>query len=285
MQNSRKHVIAALILASLIGVVVLSSGLSGLQLKPGEPFPSGALPAHTDGRGIPPPGNLGSLSIFRGVLAVVLVVLMIYVPARLISLIDLRKLVAPVAILVMLLLLALTVPDIPVGQAVYRPQGTGGGASASSGQEYAPLSRVPLPLFWLVGVALLAGAGALIVQVYRARLLQSSLADQLGEQAKQALDSLEIGADPRDVILYCYVQMSRCIENVYGLRREEHLTVREYRDRLERHGLPAMPLMNLSALFEKVRYGRRPIDPLEERQAEASLQQIISFCRGTGPEA
>lgn len=285
MQNGRKYVITALILASLTSVVGLSSGLSGLQFKPGEPFPSGALPAHTESPGIPPPGNIDSLALLRAVLAVALVVLMIYVPARLIFLVDVRKLVLPTAILVVLFLLALSVPDIPVGQAVYRPQGTGDSASLSPGEEYAPLDRVPLPLFWLVGVALLAGAGVLILRVFRTPSPPARLANQLGEHAKEGLDSLELGADPRDVILYCYAQMSRCIEQEYGLRREEHLTVREYRDRLERHGLPALPLMNLSALFEKVRYGRRPIDALEERQAEASLQQIVSFCRGTGAEA
>ena len=99
------------------------------------------------------------------------------------------------------------------------------------------------------------------------------------KEAEQAVNALEAGADLRNVILRCYFQMTRSLQEEQGIEREYPTTVQEFERRLENLGFPSIPLRQLTSLFEKVRYGKQQTNHNDEQIAMDSLNEIIQFCR------
>lgn len=99
---------------------------------------------------------------------------------------------------------------------------------------------------------------------------------QLATQAQAALDALYAGEDVRDVVLRCYFEMARVLDERQGLRRAETATPREFAARLTAWGLPAEPVHTLTRLFEEARYGSHPADDAVVQQAIASLERIVA---------
>jgi len=102
---------------------------------------------------------------------------------------------------------------------------------------------------------------------------------QLATQAQAALDALYAGEDVHDVVLRCYFEMARVLDESQGLRRAETATPREFAARLVALGLPAQPVQTLTRLFEEVRYGRYQADDVVIQQATASLKGIVAACQ------
>lgn len=99
---------------------------------------------------------------------------------------------------------------------------------------------------------------------------------QLATQAQAALDALYAGEDVRDVVLRCYFEMARVLDESQGLRRAETMTPREFAARLTAWGLPAEPVHTLTGLFEEARYGSHPADDAMVQQAITALERIVA---------
>ncbi len=101
---------------------------------------------------------------------------------------------------------------------------------------------------------------------------------QLADEARVALNALRDGGNVRDVVLRCYFEMARVLDEAQGIRRVETVTPREFAVQLTALGLPAVPVQTLTALFEEARYGMRVADAAAADHAIASLTAIVAAC-------
>jgi hypothetical protein len=267
---------------AVVAVVLLSAGLSELELLPGQPFSLEGTEIEAQGFG-PSPAVEAILTLGR----VLFVLAWLLLPVSIIYLIksaEFRKRVLK-SLLSMLLFLAIVYlfmrarSGLDRGQEIQFP-------GMSSPPE--PLSQAPTAEFvadpsqWLVLVASLALAVLLVASLvgvawffWRRRRRPES---PLGRLARDALQALEGGADLKNTVIRCYFQMARVLDEQRGIRRQQSMTPREFERRLEEEGLPGEPVRQLTRLFEEVRYGTRVPGEREERQAIASLRAIVEAC-------
>jgi len=272
-----------LLLASLAAAVVLASGLGNLQLGGGSPFPGAAVrPGET------PPAAVAralpaeeSLPLFRGILATVLLALVLVLLLRIATLANIRSILGVVLALAAIAILLAIIPPLPPGQRVSLPAEAAPADDSSFEYATAPLPKPPPAFVWLSAVAGIAGVTSVAVLALRHRRTAASMPDQLRQEAEKAVEALEAGADSTNVIVRCYLQMARLIQEERGLAREHSMTVREFESALESIALPPKPLRQLRTLFEAVRYGDRKFSAEEEQLASQSLREIVGSLRGT----
>lgn len=128
---------------------------------------------------------------------------------------------------------------------------------------------------------LLALLAVLVYAMWRRRRPAFVPSERIGQEAAAALDELRSGADFRNVILRCYADMCRVIDEHQGLHRQEAMTPREFEASLLAAGLPSGPVERLTRLFETVRYGARQPRPEEEAIAISCLTDIAAAARGS----
>ena len=104
---------------------------------------------------------------------------------------------------------------------------------------------------------------------------------ELAEQAKSALRAMDQGADFRNIILQCYAEMLRIVSEQRGLRRNSAVTASEFVSSLVKLGLPENAVVQLTKLFEEVRYGSKTHSYAEEQTALANLQLIADAFKVT----
>lgn len=145
----------------------------------------------------------------------------------------------------------------------------------------------PEPRQWLISAATIAVAlllAALLVAIgwaiWRRRQRPSRSLDQLAQQAQDALNAIDAGADLKDTVTRCYVEMMRVLKEERGIHRHRAMTPREFEAQLEQVGIPITQVRHLTRLFEAVRYGDKRLGEQEERQAVVALTFIARFCRG-----
>jgi hypothetical protein len=144
------------------------------------------------------------------------------------------------------------------------------------------------PPWWIawamaIGLALFVSAvlvGAVYL-VWRLRQEPTGSLEQLAREAQGAVDALKGGADLKDTVIRCYFEMSRVLSEEQGIRRERAMTPREFEVRLGELGLPERHVVQLTRLFEGVRYGSKATGEREADQAVASLSAIVDACRST----
>jgi hypothetical protein len=100
----------------------------------------------------------------------------------------------------------------------------------------------------------------------------------LGGIAQASLDDLASGHDWGDVITRSYMQMTAVVNTERGLQRPASATPREFAKRLEKDGLPAEAVNQLTRLFESVRYGARKSNQSDINEAVACLNSIVQAC-------
>jgi hypothetical protein len=98
-------------------------------------------------------------------------------------------------------------------------------------------------------------------------------------EAQAALDAIMAGADLREAILLCYLQMVETIKEYRGIYRDQDMTPREFEVFLEKRGVPRDPVHQLTRLFEDVRYGTFKPGRTDEQTAISSLSSIVSACQ------
>ena len=142
------------------------------------------------------------------------------------------------------------------------------------------------PPDWLVIIAslLLAiiGTGLVVGVIYlylRSRQPKAKPLKRIAFEAQEALDAIQSGGDLREVIIRCYFEMNKTVNESRSLKRGLDMTPHEFELFLHERGLPKEPVHQLTELFEQVRYGAFIPGRKEERIAVSSLTSIISACQ------
>jgi hypothetical protein len=152
MAQHTKRITVLLLVGTLVSLILLSASLSNLQLHAGAPFPG----ASGSGPGIqffanPAPANIYPFTILKGIFALIFLVLMIYVPVRLIALITIKRILQLVFVMVAALVIAIAISYIPLDWCISIPGDSIGIATPSSfDYPVSPLGRPPQGLIWLV---------------------------------------------------------------------------------------------------------------------------------------
>jgi len=279
-------------MASLLALVILAAGLDELTLLGTQWFDLGPYTWHvlTD--------EVLFRAIFTFLAFIVIAVLMVMTDRE-----FWRNLLPALGItgLIVLLLLAV-MPLAAIDQEVTPPPAGTAELPAEEDEpeeerpmfdpqfEVAPPASEPAWLNWLVtfllasvtavGVALIARTVWLVI-----RPAGKPLTD-LAAEAQAALDSLQAGDSFSNVIIRCYVEMGRILDELRQIKRDQAMTPREFADQLVLLGLPQQAVASLTRLFEAVRYGMVEVSPAEQTEAIASLEAIIAACqpseRGAG---
>ena len=279
--KSRMLVFGGLVLLVLF---LLVSSLGSLQFKPAKAF------AYEQSSGSAPPVLLPSWNSLVYVIifmAAVLFILFVLLPA------DLRKkyliafgLLASVGIAILLIL-----SRIGLGKTVQPPQENAGkviispvpGPTQTLAPEVTPSVFTPPQVStWssffvaLAFVILLAGVGGWVFWSHRNR---DAPYESLAGIAQSALNEIEAGRDWGDAILNSYQRMNNAVAEWRGIHRMVSMTPAEFAQYLKSTHLPQEAVSQLTALFERVRYGEKKSTPEDIREAVACLTAILDYCQ------
>jgi hypothetical protein len=279
--------------AAVIVLLLLAVSVSQLELQEGYTVPI----AEQDVGGIMeenPPTTSGEIfeAILRGILALTLVALPIYVVISLFSPAGRRRLLRLVILIAMMFLFLSLLEDqqeIPQ-EMVQEEEAEMGGDPFEfplEDPEAEPVPEMPEeapPWVNILVIVLLVGLViAIVVGIYlyldRRRRRRLSALDQMAEQAQDAIDKLRAGADFNSTILQCYYEMNRIISEELELRRSGSMTARDFEGYLIDKGIPYRPIDDLTKLFERARYSNRAPAPSEESVAVQALTDLVDAVR------
>jgi hypothetical protein len=276
----------------LVTLVLLAANLDGLELsRQGQALPEAAAQGQTAPlKPLSSPTLSAVFLVFLFVGVVIMPLLFLYVILSPESRKDLIRRLLPIIGFFALLVIArgLTNPEEqPTPEATPELQGESA-IPETLGESAPPVTLEPPPeppgwVVWLATLALgLVVAGILvggIWVVWQRTQEEAPALEQLGQEAQEALEALQGGADLRDTIIRCYLVMSRILKRRKGLWRDAEMTPREFETSLIKAGLPDEQVRDLTRLFELARYGdRAPLDA-EARQAVRCLHAIAEACR------
>jgi hypothetical protein len=274
---------------AVVAMLLLSTSLSGLDFLPGRPFSLEGYPPFEVGQNPPLPGR----DILPFIVRVVYFLALALLPILIIWLIvspEARKALLKQLLRLLPILIILYLAINWLRRTFHTAQEITFQGSASPADGSAVSSPTDTfaanPSQWLVLVASLGVALLLTVLVVgiawavwrRHRRPQHPL-ERLAQEAQNALDALWAGGDLKNVVIRCYLEMSRVVSEQRGIRRDLAMTPREFEHYLEDKGLPGEPVRQLTRLFEEVRYGTLIPGENEKRQAVASLTAIVEVCR------
>lgn len=286
MSTRKRYWLVLFAVLAVVAVVVLSSGLSTLELGAGRPLPR--MPSAEEELATPTPPS--ATRVVSLVLRVLLMVSAALLPFSIIYYIfspEARKRVLRDLITILSILLPLyflyrarsdtleTFDEVPLapGPPAELPSVPEASFTADPSQGLVLLANIGLALFLatlLVGLAWI---------LWRRRRRSSMPLDKLAQEAEHAVQAIEAGADLRDTVTRCYFDMMQILKEERGIHRQRAMTPREFEAGLEKAGIPTTQVRRLTRLFEEVRYGNKQLGQREERQAVISLTSIVRFCR------
>lgn len=133
---------------------------------------------------------------------------------------------------------------------------------------------------WIANVVFIALLALLIWYAIRWWSKRTSTLEELSAQASKVLDDIQAGEDLKDTVLRCYAEMSRILRQNRGISRDKGMTPRQFEDELKRYGLPGDEVRQLTRLFEMARYGDIVLGEQEQRKALACLEAIVHASMG-----
>jgi hypothetical protein len=272
-------------------LLILAPSLPRLQFAPGK-ISAAPTPAANNIL----PNNVGTaeslMMIFRGMLALAVVVLPFYI---LISFFTkegrkrlLGLLVNGVMMLILLMMLNGLVNRPPSDQPTPTPEAEIAPAPpgelpfmAGGTPEVFEATKSPgMDMGICLGISILfAAVVALLVWRMTQRRPPSTTLERLANEAQSALDAIQAGLNANDAIIRCYGQMCQAVYEERAVQRYEAMTTQEFIQVLSKMGLPEAPVRRLTRLFEDVRYGSRQSTPIEQQDAILCLTSIIAACK------
>jgi hypothetical protein len=281
MRQKTKRIGLLLLIGALLSIILLTASLSNLQLQPGIPFQAAG---NTDDAREPlssiSPRDTLSMPVLRGVFALFFLILLIYVPTRLVVFVNIKKLFPFILVMIVLFGLVALMPRMVPGESTYAPaQSTEVLPLPADSHPIAPIGQPPQALNTILIIAAVLGIALLGFILVRQSLSSTKVEYQLMQEAEDAISALIAGDDFRSVIIRCYVQMTHALQKEQGIERNDHMTAREFEDLLADRGFPANPVHQLTSLFENVRYGQAQINKQDESTAIQSLNEIIHYCQ------
>ena len=277
MGTSNKRLILIFSGLALLAVVILSTGISRLDLQAGQRY---AL--FQERRPLNP--NLLEELVgpnLRGLIFMVLYIMgYVLLPLSIVLFIlkpELRKgfgrYLGPLVWLLALYYLIFNLPQqieldqFTIPDVDFNEDGLGDAANVVLGS--APGWMVYITSFMLLLIVASFGL------FFYLRFFRTSPLLEIAQEAQHALQDLQEGADLSDTIKRCYVEMSRSLNSTLGIKRNAAMTPREFERRLGTFGLPQEHVQQLTRLFEQVRYGDKPPSQMQEEQAIHCLSAIV----------
>jgi hypothetical protein len=281
MPQNTKRITLLFLVGTLVSLIMLSGSLSNLQLHAGAPFPGlGNFGSETRFFAASSPGNANSLTLLKGIFALILLFLMIYVTVRFISLVNIKRLSRSLSAMAAMLVLIMLISRIPLIPSTPRLSETSiNPISPPIEYPVSPLGQPPGEIILLVLIAFIVAVGLLAFKVLGIGLRQTGVTKQILHEAESAMHEIKSGENLRNVIFRCYVQMTHALQEERKIERNNSMTVREFEDWLVEKGFPIVPIHQLTQLFEKARYGTQLTLREDEKMAVESLGEIIRFCR------
>lgn len=131
----------------------------------------------------------------------------------------------------------------------------------------------------ILDITLLILVGILVWYLFQRYFLKPpSATDQLKAEVESAINEIESGVDLRNVIVRCYMDMCQILADRRGIQREQTMTPREFELELQKLGFPPSAVQRLTRLFELVRYGNDQLDLAAEQEAIYCLTTIADSC-------
>ncbi len=276
-----------LLLLSLCAIVLLASGLSELNLKPGRAVVIAETEETETTAGtvltIPPEVMVAIVTgtVFLAGLIVIIIRLLQGKEAIIQELATLFFFTIFVLIFTWILSEAISRVDetqLPQEQEAESPLDFSdlGQGTEEVGGEVAPEPSDGFVLAVAGGIGLgLAGLGYFVYRRFSHKPAAATLA-QLALDAEATLLKLQVeDANLRDVVMRSYYDMSMTLSE-QGVHRAEGMTPREFEERLINAGLPRRDVERLTQLFEDVRYGHLAAGERQKREAIACMQAIVA---------
>lgn len=282
MTQASKLTLLISIFICIAAIFVVNAALPLHTFEAGKPFPSSSQiiqyrTAAASGSQAPPTNTLilkGSLSIFFFIIAGYLLFLVFRKTTwKQIGRAALFLLAALLFIFVLSLINPQQVEMTPIAQE----------SSIETAPPFTyrtePIQSPPIAWQWIAAAILFiiiaSGTAFFIFREPRQEKLESKIA----REARTAMQALQSGNDFRSVILYCYQEMSRVIQEAESINREDAMTVREFECSLKKTSLPTSAIQQLSRLFENARYSRSELSSADQQLCLNSLQTIMDHCK------
>jgi hypothetical protein len=294
-QKLPKFVIGSAFLIAIIGLLVLASGISTIDLRPGTTYLSKQTPRTNAPASAMIEPEFEEILIPAWAIILLLIVPLVLGTLILIFVPGARKYMLRSILLMMVWVLSVYFISNQQTdeQVVYEENETPFPTVVQPFPLEMPETDVaPLPevdtntsnwvSFLIAFISFLVILVVLYI-LYRSRFLQSEQEsdemDRVASEAASALEDINAGLDLRNVILHCYAEMCTILSKEKGIVRKQWMTPREFESRLVKIGFPEDPVRTLTELFEFVRYGAQEPARLQETQAVQSLTAIIRASR------
>ena len=274
MSNMKKSVALTFLILSLLAIIPLASGLSTLQLRPGQQFVINPDAAADDAEATEEELAPTDTDLSPAVRNTLLALLLIMVPVSIIVIIrspELFKEVLKRDLRIFLLFMAgfYIIRQLQL-QGFFNRTATPAEGTAISIPD---LIRSPTVLMGFGLGFLLLGLAAFSFYKLWQRLGPLFSVSQI---AQDAIEEIQAGTtDLRDVIFRCYFEMCRTLQGSGRWERDKATTPRELAPRLASAGIAGEEVEQLTRLFEKVRYGAETLGKAEEQEAVTCLQAIV----------
>lgn len=263
--------------------MLLAGSLDALRFQDGTPMPLAGEISSPDIAGQPTGATVEEFVIpwaLKGLLSLGILVVVTNILIVILKNTSIQQLLARLAILIVLIacgyLLSKLDIELPPGEsaAVVAPVAT----ETAAGAAIAPLGDPPTGWFQVVKILLIGTACLFGAWLVFKSLRISKPGDALAVEVGAALQAIENGADFRDVIMNAYLGMLQIVREEHGIEREESVTPREFETLLAARGIAREPILQLTRLFEKVRYGNKAPATEDERAAIQCLTEIRESC-------
>jgi hypothetical protein len=263
-----------------IGMVLLSASLSELQFQPGMPIPgaesylivpNGEIQLETH------PVDFGKVLQFPLALAFALILIVLIV--NLVKKVNFNLIYKLTGGLLVLVLTSLLLDQIQfTSLAESAAETTGIEIPPIKNYDIAPIGDPPQTFSIIVTILLLLSVTLLVTWLLYQTLRHPRKGDSIASLTEEALQAIDEENDLSSIIIRCYLQMEKIAREEQGIERAESVTPREFERLLTVKGIPFSPIHQLTALFEKVRYGGKVLDLQDEQKAIDSLFAIRAAC-------
>jgi len=280
LNNDKRRKTLLFIFIEIIGMMILGISLPDLQLQPGLPIP-GAATSSTAAQTIQPGTGISSFTfpwILQVGLALGIILMFIALVTALCKKANIKQVGLFAGGLAVLFGILSWLPHLETSQLNLLPTDLKISLHPSIDYSIAPIGDPPAGLFWVAAILLLVGLvlmGWLLSRTFR----QSQKEDPLAVEAEAAVQAIASGDLLSDVIIRCYLKMENVIAQERGIERGQSVTPREFEASLVEKGIPKNPILELTTLFEKARYGNQSLNKQDEEEAVNCFIAIQNACR------
>jgi hypothetical protein len=258
-------------------LIYLIASLGGLELKPAKPF------AYVQDTNAVSPGGLPSWNGLAFVIVFFvasMIILYLFLPPEMKKKFLKGLVWFALAGIVTLLILS----SLSRGEPVQPQQETPGEVFITRVPETTPSVFTPPQVSswtaYLVTLVILLVVAALWVWLVWRKRKMGAPYELLAEIAQSGLDDIDAGKDWGDTILNSYYRMNKAVDDWRGIRRRVSMTPAEFAEYLVSSHLPGAAVNNLTALFERVRYGEKKSTSKDIQEAVDCLTAILNYCAG-----